>query len=66
MKLSKELYNAGILGHQNTRPTDWVVEDRGPRSAFVDPIFGATHRRQQSIKVSPRGLRVLANVLRFH
>ncbi len=66
MKLSKELYNAGILGHQNTRPTDWVVEDRGPRTASLDPVFGATSRRQPSIKVSPRGLRVLSNVLRFH
>lgn len=67
MKLSKELYNAGILGHQNTRPTDWVVEDYAPRFAAKDPLFGlATQRRQQSIKVSARGLRVLADVLRIH
>lgn len=67
MKLSKELYNAGVLGHQNTRPTDWVLEDRRARRAAYDPFTGTvTHRQQQSIKVSPRGLRVLADVLRFH
>lgn len=66
MKLSKELYNAGILGHQNTRPTDWAFDDRGRRSAFVNPFRGEMERSTQSIKVSPRGLRVLSNVLRFH
>jgi len=67
MKLSNELYNSGILGHQNTQPTDWKFEQvDAPRGVAASPIIGAIERRQQSIKVSPRGLRLLAHVLRVH
>lgn len=66
MKLSKELYNAGILGRQNTGPTEWVFEKRGTRPTFPNPMGEVIERSMQSIKVSRMGLRVLSNVLRFH
>ncbi|WOO43543.1 hypothetical protein [Rubellicoccus peritrichatus] len=64
MKISKELYNAGILGHQNTRPTEWVFDNPGsPQHGQSNHPFHA-NRASQSIKVSQKGLRLLANVLR--
>lgn len=64
MKISKELYNAGILGHQNTRPTDWIFDNPGsPQYGQTNQPF-STNRVSQSIKVSQKGLRLLANVLR--
>lgn len=67
MKISNELFNSGILGRQNTQPTDWQFDNQAaPRMSTSAPFVEAVERRQQSIKVSPRGLRLLANVLRTH
>lgn len=65
MKISKELYNAGILGRQRTGPTDWEFsQERRPLGRQDLPFLeGAAARSEPSIKVSARGWRVLAHVL---
>lgn len=67
MKLSQELYNAGILGRQEThRPTDFtVVSEPSPRFGEGGPLFEAFQRREQSTKVNARGWRALSHVLRL-
>lgn len=64
MKISKELYNAGILGHQNTRPTSWIFDNPGSRRHDLSNQHLTNSRISQTIKVSQKGLRILANVLR--
>ena len=64
MKLSKELYNAGVLGRQRTGPTDWEFhQPRRPLARQDLPFLASVSREETSIKVSPRGWRVLAHVL---
>ncbi|MBC2595361.1 hypothetical protein H5P28_13925 [Ruficoccus amylovorans] len=67
MRLSQELYNAGILGKQETRkPTAFhVVAPHAPRSGEGGPLFNAFQRREQSTKVNVRGWRALSHVLRL-
>lgn len=64
MKISKELYNAGILGRQRTGPTDWeFASPRRPLARQDLPFLEGSAREEPSIKVSARGWRVLAHVL---
>ncbi len=68
MKLSSELYHAGILRRQETRrPTDFTLESRpSPRYGQPEYSMGGFQRREQSTKVNARGWRLLSNVLRLH
>ena len=68
MKLSSELYNAGILRRQETRrPTDFTFESRpAPRYGQSDVFVGGFQRREQSTKVNARGWKLLSHVLRLH
>jgi hypothetical protein len=67
MRISQELYNAGILGRQETRkPTTFqVVAQHAPRFGEGGPLFQAFQRREQSTKVNARGWRALSHVLRL-
>ncbi|MGE9295330.1 MAG: hypothetical protein ACQKBV_03475 [Puniceicoccales bacterium] len=64
MKISKQLYNAGVLGRQRSGPTDWEFDSPRRPLARQDLAFlnGVT-REETSTKVSARGWRVLAHVL---
>ncbi|WP_309383562.1 hypothetical protein [Cerasicoccus frondis] len=64
MKISKQLYHAGILGRQRTGPTDWEFDQvRRPIGRQDLPFLQGATREEPSIKVSARGWRVLAHVL---
>ncbi len=68
MRLSSELMNSGVLGRQKTSElTEWEYSPPGrPRMTDLSSPFSGFGRRSESIKVSPKGWRVLTNVLRFH
>lgn len=67
MKLSKELYESGILGHQRTSSTTHYrfVGREGPRLSNHRGSVVGSDRIEASTKVSQKGWRILSNVLRL-
>jgi len=64
MKISKQLYNAGVLGRQRSGPTEWEFDSpRRPLGRQDLAFLNGVSREDASTKVSARGWRVLANVL---
>ncbi|MEO0794850.1 MAG: hypothetical protein AAFX93_06800 [Verrucomicrobiota bacterium] len=64
MKISKQLYNAGVLGRQRSGPTEWQFDrPRRPLARQDLSFLNDVSREETSTKVSARGWRVLAHVL---
>lgn len=67
MRLSQDLMSAGILSRPKTHVlTDWEYETPSRPKTNISSALGNISRRRESIRVSPKGWRVLSNILRFH
>jgi len=64
MKISKQLYNAGVLGRQRSGPTEWEFDSpRRPLGRQDFAFLNGETREETPSRVSARGWRVLADVL---
>ncbi len=67
MKLSQNLYKTGALGRQRTGPTEWIFDQRQSVSASPSRFsLESSPATLNSLKVSPRGWRLLTSILRLN